>query len=72
MFLLLLQLESMYKNAHSAIRADPSKKASEKDKSKVVKKRWNASKLSLEQRKQNIAKKKEEFLNELNRVQVEA
>lgn len=72
MICLRLQLEGMYTNAHSAIRADPTKKSPEKDKSKVTKKRWNASKLTLEQRKQNIADKKAEFLANLNRGEVEA
>lgn len=62
----------MYTKAHEAIRADPTRKSSEKDKSKVVKKRWNAAKLTLEERKQNIADKKEAFLAEINKGQVEA
>ncbi len=61
----------MYTNAHNAIRADPVKKPPAKDKSKIVKKRWNAAKLSLEERKQRIAEKKASFLNELNRGEVE-
>ncbi|KAK7605264.1 hypothetical protein V9T40_007122 [Parthenolecanium corni] len=65
-------LETMYTNAHAAIRADPMKKPPTKDKSKVVKKRWNAAKLTLEQRKQRVADFKENFLAELNREQVEA
>lgn len=65
-------LEGMYTKAHASIRADPLKKAPAKDKSKVVKKRWNAAKLTLEQRKQRIADFKENFLAELNREQVEA
>lgn len=67
-----MQLESLYTSAHAAIRADPLKKPPTKDKSKVVKKRWNAAKLTLEQRKQRIADFKENFLAELNREQVEA
>lgn len=62
----------MYINAHNAIRADPTKKPPEKDKSKIVKKRWNDPKLSLEERKQRIANKKAAFLTDLNRGQIEA
>lgn len=62
----------MYSNAHSGIRADPMKKPPLKDKSKIVKKRWNAKKRTLEERKQRIADTKSEFLANLNRGQVEA
>lgn len=65
-------LEPMYTKAHEAIRADPTRKSTEKDKSKIVKKRWNAAKLSLEERKQRVADKKEAFLAELNRGQGDA
>lgn len=61
----------MYTNAHSAIRADPVKKSSVKDKSKIVKKRWNAPKLTLDERKHRIADKKAAFLADLNRGQME-
>ena len=62
----------MYTKAHASIRADPTKKPPTKDKSKVVKKRWNAAKLTLQQRKKRIAEVKENFLADLNREQVEA
>merc|ERR1712127_1083531 len=39
-------VESMYKNAHAAIRANPDLKKEGKDASKIVKKRWNAKKLN--------------------------
>jgi len=56
-------IEAMYTNAHKAIRADPSPKAkSEKD---VAKKRWNAKKITLAERKAKVAKAKEEFLAQL-------
>jgi len=56
-------LEEIYKKAHSSIRADPSHKKVEK--TGVVKKRWNKRKLTLEQRKQVVADKKEAFLAKL-------
>jgi hypothetical protein len=62
----------MYSNAHSAIRADPMKKPPAKDKSKIAKKRWNAKKYTLEERKERIANTKAEFIANLNRGQVEA
>lgn len=55
----------MYKKAHEAIRADPEAKKSTKDPSKIKKKRWNAKKLTLEQRKERVAAKKKEFLAKL-------
>nr|CAG4638602.1 EOG090X09YS [Cyclestheria hislopi] len=58
-------VEGMYKKAHEAIRADPEFKKVEKDPSKITKKRWNAAKLTLEQRKERVAAKKQEFLAKL-------
>lgn len=55
----------MYKKAHEAIRADPEQKKSAKDPAKIKKKRWNAKKLTLEQRKARVAEKKKEFLSKL-------
>ena len=55
----------MYKKAHEAIRADPEKHKTAKDPSKIVKKRWNAKKLTLEERKARVAAKKKEFLSKL-------
>lgn len=59
------QIETMYKKAHEAIRADPEKQKSSKDPSKIKKKRWNAKKLTLEERKARVAAKKKEFLAKL-------
>jgi len=53
-------VETMYKKAHAAIRNDPSH--SKKPAKKVTKKRWNKAKLTLEQRKAGVAKRKEDFL----------
>jgi len=58
-------VENMYKNAHAAIRADPNLKKEGKDASKIVKKRWNAKKLTLEERKARVAATKEAFLAKL-------
>lgn len=65
MFLIFLlsQIEGLYKKAHSAIRADPSH--SKKAPKKVTKKRWNAAKLTLEQRKAKVATRKADFLAKL-------
>jgi len=53
-------LETMYKNAHSAIRADPEAKT--KPERKVTPKRWNRAKLSLAQRRDRVRQKKNSFL----------
>lgn len=58
-------VESMYKKAHAAIRADPERKKVTKDPSKITKKRWNAKRLTLEERKARVAAKKKEFLAKL-------
>lgn len=55
----------MYKKAHEAIRADPEVKKSAKDAAKLKKKRWNAKKLTHEQRKARVAEKKKAFLAKL-------
>lgn len=58
-------VEAMYKKAHEAIRADPEAKKPVRDPSKLQKKRWNAKKLTLEQRKARVAEKKKDFLSKL-------
>jgi len=57
-------LEEVYKKAHSAIRSDPSRQKKEHKKA-ATKKRWNAAKLTLEQRKQKVAERKATFLAKL-------
>jgi len=57
-------LEEIYKKAHSTIRADPAHKAPE-HKKPATKKRWNAAKLTLEQRKQKVAERKAAWLAKL-------
>lgn len=65
-----LQIETIYKNAHAAIRADPSHK--EPVKKEVTKKRWNRQKLTLSERKNRIAQKKASFLKKLEAGQEES
>jgi len=59
------KVENIYKKAHEAIRADPEAAKASKDASKIVKKRWNAKKLTLEERKARVALKKKEFMDKL-------
>jgi len=59
------EMEAMYKNAHAAIRASPEHKPIEKDRSKLIKKRWNKAKLTLADRKNRVNQKKRAFLKEL-------
>lgn len=58
------KLEGMYKNAHAAIRADPSPKAKVAKKDVKVK-RWNRSKLSYEQRHDRVKQRKAAFLKKV-------
>ncbi|XP_075226260.1 ribosomal protein L5 [Lycorma delicatula] len=64
-------IEEIYKKAHEAIRADPTRKPKERTKP-PVKKRWNRKKLSLSERKNRIAQKKESFLKKLEGGEMEA
>lgn len=66
------EMETIYKKAHAAIRAEPERKPVEKDKSKYVKKRWNLAKQTLAQRKAKVAKKKEAILASLEVAQAAA
>lgn len=59
------QMEGMYKNAHAAIRADPTLK-SDKVKKTPVKKRWNRAKLTLSERKNRVAQKKASYLKKIS------
>jgi len=59
------QLEGIYKNAHSAIRANP-EPLKKKDAGKVTKKRWNLKKLSGTVRKHHVQQKKNVFLKNLS------
>lgn len=53
-------IENLYKKAHANIRADPV--YNKKPEKKVTKKRWNLAKLTLEQRKAGIQKRKTDIL----------
>jgi len=57
-------LEEIYKKAHSGIRSDPAHKKPE-HKKPATKKRWNAAKLTLEQRKQKVNERKAAFIAKL-------
>jgi len=56
-------VEAMYTKAHKAIRADPSPAA--KAEKNVTKKRWNAKKLTLAERKAGVASRKADFMEQL-------
>lgn len=59
------QVETIYKKAHELIRADPAAKP--KEKKTVTKKRWNAAKLTLAQRKERVTQEKEKFIANLEK-----
>lgn len=60
----LFQLEGIYKKAHADIRANPLHKKKEHSKP-ATKKRWNDAKLTLKQRQDKVAKRKEAFIAKL-------
>jgi len=62
------ELEDMYKKAHSAIRSDPSPK--EKTPKKPAKKRWNAKKITYDERKAKVAKEKADWLAKIEKGDV--
>lgn len=54
-------METIYKNAHASIRANP--EAAKAEKAPPAKpKRWNRRKLTLAERKDRVAQKKKSFL----------
>lgn len=59
------ELEDMYKKCHANIRADPSPKA--KTEKKVNKKRWNAKRLTYDERKEKLAERKQEWLDKIEK-----
>lgn len=65
-------IETIYKKAHESIRADPAAVKKQKDTSDIVKKRWNRAKLSLSERKNRIAQKKESWKKKLEAGEVDA
>jgi len=58
-------LEEIYSKVHAGIRADPSRAPSTKDKSKIIKKRWNPVKKTYNQRKLDVKKAKVAYLAKL-------
>lgn len=64
-------IEGIYKKAHEAIRADPARIKKQKETPDVVK-RWNRAKLSLSERKNRIAQKKESWKKKLEAGEVDA
>jgi large subunit ribosomal protein L5e len=67
----ILQIESMYKAVHQAIRTDPARIKAQKE-APSVPKRWNRAKLSLSERKNRIAQKKESWKKKLEAGEVDA
>lgn len=65
------QIETIYKNAHAAIRADPAHKPQPK-REQVTKKRWNRPKMTLSERKNRVAQKKASFIRKLEAAPQEA
>uniref|UniRef100_A0A2K5EVR3 Large ribosomal subunit protein uL18 n=1 Tax=Aotus nancymaae TaxID=37293 RepID=A0A2K5EVR3_AOTNA len=59
-------MEEMYKKAHAAIQDNPAYE--KKPKKEVKKKRWNHPKMSLAQKKDGVAQKKESFLRAQERA----
>uniref|UniRef100_A0A4D5R9C3 Large ribosomal subunit protein uL18 n=1 Tax=Scolopendra viridis TaxID=118503 RepID=A0A4D5R9C3_SCOVI len=59
-------LENIYKNAHEGIRTDPEHKPVQKDRTNMVKKRWNRAKMTLAERKNRIAQKKASYIKKLD------
>uniref|UniRef100_A0A646QHP8 Large ribosomal subunit protein uL18 n=1 Tax=Hemiscolopendra marginata TaxID=943146 RepID=A0A646QHP8_9MYRI len=58
-------LETIYKKAHEGIRSDPEHKPIQKDRTNMVKKRWNKAKLTLSERKNRVAQKKASYIKKL-------
>lgn len=63
--ILFIQIETIYKNAHAAIRANPELEKKPEKTSPGKPKRWNRRKLTLAERKDRIAQKKKSFLAKL-------
>uniref|UniRef100_A0A8C2NA14 Ribosomal protein L5 eukaryotic C-terminal domain-containing protein n=1 Tax=Capra hircus TaxID=9925 RepID=A0A8C2NA14_CAPHI len=64
--LLAYMMEEMYKTAHAVIRENPVHE--KKPKKEVKKKRWNCPKMSLGQKKDQVAQKKASFLRAQKRA----
>lgn len=64
LIIFFLQIEGIYKNAHTAIRANPAAEKKEQ-KPPAVHKKWNRRKLTLAERKDRVAQKKKSFIAKL-------
>lgn len=62
---LILQVESIYKKAHEAIRSDPSHTKKENKQDPAKQKRWNKRKLTLAERKNRIKQRKASYIKKL-------
>jgi len=58
-------MEEMYKKAHAAIRDNPEHESKPKEKTDTKPKRWNRSKMSLQQRRDRVKQKKAAYLKKL-------
>jgi len=56
------QIENIYKNAHTAIRANPEHEKKEEKAPPATQKRWTRRKLTLAERKDRVTQKKKSFL----------
>lgn len=61
----IFQIETIYKNAHDGIRADPTIQKKEAKPPAATKKRWNRRKLTNAERKNRVAQKKASFIKKL-------
>lgn len=59
-----MQIEDIYKKAHQSIRNDPTPKKAAAKKT-ATKKRWNAKRLTNEQRKEKVAAHKAAYVAKL-------
>jgi len=66
------QIEELYKNAHSAIRANPDAKKAEKKDKETVQKRFTRKKLTLAERKNRVTQKKASYLKKIKEEAGEA
>jgi len=62
-------MEEMYKKAHSAIRENPEHDVKPKEKPDGKPKRWNRSKMSLQQRKDRVKQRKAAYLKKLEEAE---
>lgn len=61
----LFQIETIYKNAHAAIRANPEAEKKPEQAPPATQKRWTRRKLTLAERKDRVTQKKKSFIAKL-------